>query len=87
MILTGLSCLLDVESVGDVEEVRMNEAHGVRNVLFELASGVEHELNPALETFRSDVVLDWSANLTLAQKRSVDKLIEQTFFQWHLFFF
>jgi len=26
---TGLSCLLDVESVGDVEEVRMNEAHGV----------------------------------------------------------
>lgn len=82
-----LSRLLDVESVGDVEEVWVDETDRVRNVLLELTPRVEDEFNVALVSFRSDVVLDWSANLTLAQKGSVDKLIEQTSFQWHLFFF
>ena len=77
-----------MESVGDVEEVRMNEADCLRNILLELVPWVVNQFNPTLaRCLMSDVVLEWSANLTLAQKSSVDKLIEQTFFQWHLFFF
>ena len=66
----------------------MDEFDRLRNITLELVPWVEDQFNPALtRLFMSDVVLDWSANLTLAQKSSVDKLIEQTFFQWHLFFF
>ena len=76
-----------MESVGDVEEVRMNELECLRNISLEFVLWVVDEFNPTNGSLMSDVVLDWSANLTLAQKSSVDKLIEQTFFQWHLFFF
>ena len=65
----------------------MDEAQSFRNVLLELTPGVEDEFNPTLVSFRSDVVFEWPANLTLAQESSIDKLIEQRSFQWHLFFF
>ena len=65
----------------------MDELERLRDVLLRFVSGVENQLDPALMSLMSDVVLDWSANLSLPEECSVDKLVEQTFFQWHFFFF
>jgi|DEB0MinimDraft_12_1074336.scaffolds.fasta_scaffold33019_2 hypothetical protein len=44
--LTDLSCLLDVESVGNECEVWVDEAHELPNSLLDAVAGVEEDLNP-----------------------------------------
>ena len=43
----------------------MDELERLRDVLLRFISGVENQLDPALMSLMSDVVLDWSANLSL----------------------
>jgi hypothetical protein len=74
--LTGFSCLLDVESVSHVEKVRVDEAESLGNVGLHLGFGVEDELDPALVPLMSNVVLQWSSDLALAYKGTVDKSVE-----------
>ncbi len=74
--LTSLSCLLDVEPVCQVEKVGMDEAESVGKVLLRLRARVKDELNPALGPNMSNVVLQWSSDLALACKGTVDKLVE-----------
>lgn len=50
-ILTCLSRLLDVELVGEVEKVWVDESEGVGRVLFHAGAGVENEFDPALSVF------------------------------------
>lgn len=45
------SRLFDVELVGDVEEVWVDESEGVGRVLFYAGAGVENEFDPALSVF------------------------------------
>ncbi len=78
--LTSFSRLFDVELVGDVEEVWMDEPEGVGQVLFYTGAGVEHEFDPALAVLCSDVVLDGSSDLALAKEIAVHELVEVALF-------
>ena len=46
---TYFSWLLDVESVGDESQVRVNETEGLWNVFLHIGAGVEDELHPSKE--------------------------------------
>lgn len=72
--------LFDVELVGDVEEVWMDEPEGVGEVLFHTSARVEHEFDPALTVLCSDVVLDGSSDLALAEEIAVHELVEVALF-------
>jgi len=71
-----LSSLLDVEPVSDEEEVGVDEAHRLANVLLQSRAGVKAELDPALVSLMSNVVLQWSSDLALACKGTVDESIQ-----------
>ena len=71
--LTSLSCLFDVESVSNEEEVGVDEAESVRHHLFHSGAWVEHKLDPALSSPMSNVVLQWSSDFALAGKGAVDE--------------
>lgn len=47
-LLTGVSGLLDVESVGHKSEVGVEESEGLRNVFLHIVAGVENELHPSI---------------------------------------
>ena len=70
-----------MESVGDVEQVRVDEADGLRKELLSLGAWVEYELNPSLGSLMSNVVLQWSSDLTLASKGTVNESIKQRGFE------
>jgi hypothetical protein len=69
-----------VELVGDMEEVWVDEPEGVGEVLFHAGARVEYELDPALTVLCSDVVLDGSSNLALAEEIAVHELVEVALF-------
>ena len=75
-LLTCLSCLLDVESVGNVEDVWVDKADRIRDVLLELGAWVEHEFDPALGSLVSNVVLQWSSDLALAGKDTIHEPVK-----------
>ena len=77
---TIFSRLLNVESVGEVEDVGVGEADRLRHVLLESGSRVENELDPSLGSLMSNVVLQWSSDLALAGKGSVDEPVKDTSF-------
>jgi hypothetical protein len=79
-ILTSFSCLFDVELVGNMEEVWVDEPESVGKVLFHAGARVEYELDPALAVLCSDVVLDGSSNLALAEEIAVHELVEVALF-------
>ena len=79
--LTCLSSLLNVESVCDEEEVWVNETQRLREILLNSCAGVEDEFDPALMSLISNVVLQWSSDLALACKGSVDESIEESRFK------
>ena len=79
--LTCLSCLLDVESVSDEEEVGVDEAHRLTDILLKPGAWVEAELDPALVPLMSNVVLQWSSDLALACKGTVDESIQERRFK------
>jgi hypothetical protein len=79
-ILTRFSCFLDVELVGDMEEVWVDEPEGVGEILFNAGARVKYELDPALAILCSDVVLDGSSNLALAEEIAVHELVEVALF-------
>ena len=70
-----------MESVGEVEDVGVGEADRLRHVLLESGSRVENELDPSLGSLMSNVVLQWSSDLTLASKGTVNKSIQQRGFE------
>lgn len=65
-----------MEPVSHVEKVGVGEAQCVGKVLLRLGAGVEDELDPALGTLMSKVVLQGSSDLALSSKGTVDKPIE-----------
>ena len=67
-----------MESVCNVEEVGVDEADGLGNILLEARARVKDELDPALGTLMSNVVLQWSSDLALARKSSVDEAIQKS---------
>lgn len=72
---TCLSCLLNVEPVSDEEKVWVDESQCFGTVLLEPVAGVHDELDPALPSLMSNVVLQWSSDLALAGKGTVDESI------------
>ena len=56
----------------------MDEADGLGNILLEARARVKDELDPALGTLMSNVVLQWSSDLALARKSSVDEAIQKS---------
>ena len=56
----------------------MDEADGLGNILLEARARVKDELDPALGTLMSNVVLQWSSDLALARKSSVDEAIQES---------
>lgn len=76
----NFSGFLYVETIGNKEEIRMNEFHRVGNGLFNPVAGVEYELNPSLVTSLPDVVLNWSANHAFTEQRSMDQFVSPSFF-------
>jgi hypothetical protein len=78
--LTGFPRLLDVELIGDMEEVGVDESQGVGHVLFNTGAGIEDELDPALAVLCSDVVLDGSSDLALTKEVAVHELVEVALF-------
>ena len=67
-----------MESVCNVEEVGVDEANRLRYDLLDARARVKDELDPALGTLMSNVVLQWSSNLALARKSSVDEAIQES---------
>jgi len=99
IVLTSITSLLDVETIGNKEEIRMNELDGLRSELFNPVAGGENEFNPALITAISNVVLNGSsdhtfANLTylfylsffeyFAEQATIDELVQDALFHWHV---
>lgn len=85
---TCFSGLFDVELVGHSKDVGVAELDSIGNVLFNTSAGVENELDPALTTLVSDVVLEGSSYLPFAEVSSVNELIDQRFLHsWHVFDF
>lgn len=76
-VLTCFSGLLNVELVGEVEEVGVDEAECLRGPHFSAGLGVKDEFNPALSPLCLDVVLDRSTYLAFAQECSVDKPVQK----------
>jgi len=71
----SISGFLDMETIGDKEEIRMNQFDGLRSELFNPVAGVEHELDPALISSVSNVVLNGSTDHTFAKKTAHDDLV------------
>jgi len=65
---SDFSCFLYMESVGNECNVWMHPSDSVGNNLFNLVSWVEDQLNPSGSTSVSNVVLEWSAQLSLAHE-------------------
>jgi hypothetical protein len=72
MLLTGLTGLFDMESVGNKEEVGMDEFSGRREELFNLVAGGKYELDPALVSLLPDVVFEGTrTDLSLSEVTAV----------------
>jgi len=80
----SISGFLYVETVGNEEEIRVDQLDGLGSELLHLAAGREHELNPALVSSVSNVVLNGSTHLTFAEQATIDELVEKTLFHWHV---
>lgn len=65
---SDFSCFLYMESVGTECNVWMHPSNSVGNNLFDLVSWVEDQLNPSCSSSVSNVVLDWSAQLSLTHE-------------------
>lgn len=74
---TDFSALLNVESVGDEGEIWVHESHEVGNLNLKVIFWVEDQLDPANSSLWSNIILDWSSNLSLAKEGTVDHLVEQ----------
>merc|ERR1711957_877835 len=83
-VLTSISGFLYVETVGNEEEIRVDQLDGLGSELLHLAAGRDHELNPALVSSVSNVVLNGSTHLTFAEQATIDELVEKTLFHWHV---
>lgn len=83
-VLTSISGFLYVETVGNEEEIRVDQLDGLGSELLHLAAGREHELNPALVSSVSNVVLNGSTHLTFAEQATIDELVEKTLFHWQI---
>ena len=84
IVLTSITSLLDVETIGNKEEIRMNELDGLRSELFNPVAGGEDEFNPALITAISNVVLNGSSDHTFAEQATIDELVQDALFHWHV---
>lgn len=80
----SITSLLDVETIGNKEEIRMNELDGLRSELFNPVAGGENEFNPALITTISNVVLNGSSDHTFAEQATIDELVQDALFHWHV---
>lgn len=68
----GLTGLFDMESVGNKEEVGMDEFSGRREELFNLVAGGKYELDPALVSLLPDVVFEGTrTDLSLSEVTAV----------------
>jgi len=71
----SITGFLDMETIGNKEEIRMNEFDGLRGKLFSSVTGREHKLNPALVSTVSNVVLNGSSDHALAEQATHDELV------------
>lgn len=68
----GFASFLDMESVGNKEEVRVDEFSNSRGQLFSLVARGKDELNPALVPLLSDVVFEGArTNLSFSEETAV----------------
>ena len=82
-LLTDVSGLLNVELVGYMEKVRVDEPlHGGDGAL-STSGGVKVEINPAHAALVTDVVLEGASNFTLAQKGPIDHFVKHAAFHRH----
>lgn len=75
--LTCFSGLFGVELVGEREEVGVRKLQELRGVLLNACCGVVDELDPTGASLCSDVVLDGTANLALAEEGAVDEFVQK----------
>lgn len=65
------SCLFNVEPVSAEGKVGVDEPEEARQVQFRLVPRIVHELQPPKRSLLLDVVLEWSANLSLVKKSAI----------------
>ena len=75
-----------MEPVSDEEKVGVDESHRLGNVLLKSGAGVKDELDPALGSLISNVVLQWSSDLALACKGAVHESVQQRRFKSRHYF-
>lgn len=71
----SISGFLDMETIGNKEEIRMNQFDGFRSELFNPVAGGENELDPALISSVSNVVLKGSTDHTFSKQATHDELV------------
>lgn len=71
-----------MELVGHSEDVGVSKLNGVGNVFLDVGSGVEDELDPALLSLCSDVVLDGSTDLTLSEENAANEFVHNGFLKF-----
>lgn len=64
-----------MELICNSEKVGMDESHGVGEVLFNSSAWVEYKFNPTC-LLVSDVVLEWSADLSFSKIGTVNEFIK-----------
>lgn len=71
----SISGFLDVESIGNKEEIRMNELDGFGSEFFNSVARGEHKLDPTLIASVSNVVLNGSTDHAFAEEATHDELV------------
>jgi len=72
----SISGFLHMETIGNKEEIRMNQFNGLGHKLFRPVAGREHKLNPALVSTVSNVVLNGSTDHAFSKHPTHDELVK-----------
>jgi len=63
---TNFSTFFNVESIGNVTNIWVDESHDVRYLHLQVASWVEKDFQPSLSWHGSEIISEGSANLSFA---------------------